>query len=267
MADINWTAEQRAKIDEAIAAETESSRLAHKLIPEYKLSPSDRAVPADSYDYTNDTIEEFPIKLEEIEKKFSLTKLQVEDQDLSGALMKTRRAAQQLAIDHDVLVFNKKIRDRIQSDQTKKGVHTLVNINSPYPDGLVPAVAAAVAALDGAGHRTGFVMVAGHDVYTYLYTRANGSADLPIKAVQGLLEGGPIHRSAVLATDEALILSLSGEEIDRAVAVSPTLEFLGIDANQNREFRLYERFLPRYRQTDSVVLLKLGPAAKRAPTA
>jgi hypothetical protein len=100
-------------------------------------------------------------------------------------------------------------------------------------------------------------LVAGQEVYTQLYTRAPGAADLPIKAVQGLLEGGAVHRSAVLSSDEALVLSIGGDEVDRAVAVEPTLEFLRIGANDNREFRLYERFLTRFRQTYSVALLRL----------
>jgi hypothetical protein len=82
----------------------------------------------------------------------------------------------------------------------------------------------------------------------------------PLKAVEGLLEGGPVHRTAVLEGGEALVLSLSGEEIDRAVAESPTLEFLRIGRGDNREFRLYERFLTRFKQTAAVVLLRLEDA-------
>ena len=41
----NWTPEQQNKINEAIATKTEISRLAHKLIPKYELSPNDRSVP------------------------------------------------------------------------------------------------------------------------------------------------------------------------------------------------------------------------------
>ena len=106
-------------------------------------------------------------------------------------------------------------------------------------------------------------MVAGQDVFTELHRRAPGSADLPIKAIQGLLEGGPIHRSGVLAPCNALIFSISGDGIDRAVAIPPTIEFLRIVEDggiQYREFRLYERFRPRFKQTFSAILLQLAPA-------
>ena len=56
-----------------------------------------------------------------------------------------------------------------------------------------------------------------------MHQRVGGAADLPKKAIEGLLENGPIHRTSVLNGNEALVLSLSGEEIDRAVAVEPTL--------------------------------------------
>lgn len=257
MADMNWTQEQRAKIDEAIAAEIENSRLAHKLIPEFKLSPNDRAVARDQYNYANNTIDETFVDLLEVSVPFFLTKLQSEDQDLSGALMKARRSAQQLARNHDDNVFRVAIRDVINANQGNAGYHNIAPIIQPYQDGLVAAVAGEIAALDGEGYRSGLVMVTGLEVYTYLHSRAAGAADTPLKAVQGLLEGGPIHRSAVLPQDEALILSISGEAIDRAVALPPTMEFLRIGANDNREFRLYERFLPRFKQTYSVVLLRL----------
>jgi uncharacterized linocin/CFP29 family protein len=259
MADIDWTPEQRSKIDEAIAAEIENSRLAHKLIPEYQLSPNDRAVSADRYNYATGDIDETHVALQEAIEPFFLTKLQCEDQDLSGALMKARRAAQQLARRHDDQVFRISIRNQIDGGVGTPGFNQIVNVNQPYPDDLVRAVALAVAALDGQGHRTGYVMVAGHDVYTQLHSRGGGAADLPVKAIQGLLEGGTIHRSAVLAPTEALVLSLSGEEIDRAVAVPATLEFLRIGQNELREFRVFERFLPRFKLTYSAVLLRLVP--------
>ncbi len=263
MADLNWTDEQRRSINEAIAAEIESSRLAHKLIPEYKLSPSDRTVAIDRYDYATDTINENHQNLREEMEPFFLTKLQTEDTDLARALTRVRRAAQQLALNHDCIVFTS-IRDEINANAGAPGFHAVVPIDPPYSDGLVSSVSTAVAMLDGQGYRTGYVMVAGQGVYAQLHTRAPGSVDLPIIAVRGLLEDGPVHRSAVLPKDEALLLSISGKEIDRAIAVEPNLEFLRIGAGENREFRLYERFLPRFKQTYAAALLRLNPGKKAA---
>jgi len=100
-------------------------------------------------------------------------------------------------------------------------------------------------------------MVAGTNVFTQLHTRAPAAAALPVEAVQGLLEGGPIHRSGVLPSNDALILSISGGEIDRIVTASPCLEFLRIGNNETRDFRVFERYLTRFKETRAAVLLQL----------
>ncbi len=260
MADFSWTEAQRSIIQEAIDAEIENSRLAHKLIPEYRLTPNDRAVARDRFNYADGKIDETYVDLEEPGQPFFLTKLQTEDDDVGLARMRVRRAAQELARKHGVEVFRTRLRDVINAKAGNEGFHPVVPINQPYSDGLAPAVAAAVAKLDGKGYRTSFVMVAGHDVYKHLHEREPGAADLPIEAVKGLLEDGPVHRSAVLPPDEALILSISGEELDRAVAVDPMLEFQRIGDKENREFRLFERFRIRFKQTYSAVLLRFAAA-------
>jgi hypothetical protein len=260
MSELSWNGGQLGRMQEAIEAEIENSRLAHKLIPEFKLPSTERTVARNRLDYGRGTIDETHANLEDVPEEFFLTKLQTQDDDLANARLRVRRAAQQLAQRHDKAVFQEAIRDEIEKNQGVVGFQNKIIIGQPFPDGVVSAAADAVAALDGQGYRSGFVMVAGQNVYTQLHTRAAGAADLPVKAVEGLLEGGPVHRSAVLPGDEALILSLSGEEIDRAVAEPPTLEFLRIGLNENREFRLYERFLTRFKQTFAAVLLQLQQA-------
>jgi len=280
MTELNWTEEQMARMKEAIDAEIENSRLAHKLIPDFRMGPNDRAVARDRYIYPNararppvaEGIDESFVDLgPDSQTLFTLTKLQTEDPDLSRALVRVRRAAQQLARRHDEAVFRTAIRDNLDANAPAPGnapvpgYHNIVHIDEDadtgrYGDGLATATAAAIAALDSEGYRSGFVIIAGQEVFRHLHERVPGAADLPIKAVRGLLEDGPVHRSAVLPANEALVLSISGQEVDRAVAVSPTLEFLRIGANENRDFRLYERFLARFKQSYSAVLLRLCAA-------
>jgi hypothetical protein len=93
--------------------------------------------------------------------------------------------------------------------------------------------------------------------------------------VRGLLGDGPVHRCTVLARDEALVLSVGAGRIDRAVAVSPVAEFLRVEqaappagrrraggppGQELRIWRLYERFITRFKETRSAVLLRLDPA-------
>ena len=276
-----WTVDQWSLIEETIHDELENSRLAHKIIPEVRLQSSARAVSADRFDYANATVDDvLQQPLEERQQSFRLTQQQAEDTDLFSAIVIVRRATQARARDHDDRVFREAIRDPIADappeDEQFNNVQTVAERRDPSGertgDGMVAATAAAVATLDGQGYRSGYVMVAGQDLYQLLYTRAMGSADLPIVAVRGLLEDGPVYRSTVLSAGEGLVLAVGAGRIDRAVALAPTIEFLRIERNsalispgagsEFREFRLFERFLPRFKETRSAVLLRLKGAEK-----
>jgi len=281
---------QRAYLDEV-----DDSRLAHKVIPEYPLASSARSVSVDRFDYTPpgavDDVSQ--VSLEERQEPFSLTRAQAEDEDLSAAQVIVRRAAQQLARGDDRRVFRIAIRDPISNaapgsvnfQDVVKVARTVDAAGALTGDGLIPATAAAVAALDSDGYRSGYVLVAGAFLYQLLYTRALGAADLPVVAVRGLLNSGPVHRCTVLDDDldddEALVMSVGAGRIDRAVAVSPIAEFLRVEQgavapggviDELRLWRLYERFITRFKERRSVVLLRLtaavaGAAAVAGPAA
>jgi hypothetical protein len=218
------------------------------------------------------------LALEERQQPFSLTQQQIEDSDLSSAIVIIRRATQAQARDHDIRVFRVAIRDAINSAPPRDPQFNAVQdvpARDDSGEGMVGATAAAVATLDGQGYRSGYVMVVGLSLYTLLYTRATGAVDLPVVAVRGLLGDGPIYRSTVLPPDEALVLSVGAGRIDRAVAVPPSAEFLRIerarDEGRDREggdelrvFRLFERFITRFKESRSAVLLHLA-AADRPP--
>ena len=286
-----WTDAQLQMFQRAYTDEIDDSRLAHKVIPEYSLPNSARSVSIDTFDYAPpgrvDDVTQ--VSLDECQESFSLTRAQSEDEDLSSAQVIVRRAAQRLARREDMRVFNDAIRDPI-SNAARGSVNfqDVVDVaptpdvwNNPTGEGMVSAVAAAIAALDGDGYRSGYVMVAGPLLYRLLHTRAPGAADLPMVAVRGLLGQGPVHRSTVLPADEALVLSMGAGRIDRAVAVSPVAEFLRVEQTQVvppavpeevRLWRLYQRLIPRFKETRSVVLLRLlapapAPAAGPAPAA
>jgi len=259
-----------------IEDETESSRLAHKLIPRIPLPSSARAVAADILDYATGRVDdETQFALKERQQQLLLTRQQVEDPEAASAVVVLRRAAQLLARDHDRQVFQVTIRDPIDEANPPGGVPDEAdNFNPIQPvarnggsgEGMIPAVAGAITTLDSHGYRTGFVLVAGLELYKRLHRRPAGAADLPIVAVQGLLEGGPVHRSTVLEPNEALLLSVVG--IDRAVAVEPIAEFLRVEESRDRaaepaaaqefsRWRVYERYLGRFRERRSAVLLRL----------
>lgn len=254
---------------QAYQDEINDSRLAHRVIPEFPLPEAARSVAADSYDYGSGAVDDVSqIALDERQEPFRLTRAQDEDEDLSSAQVIVRRAAQLLARGDDVRVFNAGIRDPIDAGQGTRGYQDLVDVErtgdgSLDGEGMVAAASQAVFALDADGYRSGYVMVAGQRLYRLLHTRATGAADLPIVAVRGLLGDGPVHRCSVLPEDEALVLSVGAGRIDRAVAVGPVAEFLRVESvagpppDELRLWRLYEKFVTRFKETRSAVLLRL----------
>jgi hypothetical protein len=282
-----WTEAQWKMIEHTVQSEIGDSRLAHTVIPEYSVESSARAVSVDTFNYLSGSVDDITqTPLEERQELFSLTRAQAEDEDLSSAQVIVRRAAQRLAQGDDMRVFTTAIRDAIDGAPAGgPNFQPVVNVtrvmDSAAPanltgEGMVAATAEAVAFLDGDGYRTGYVMVAGPNLYRLLHTRAVGAADLPIVAVRGLLGDGPVHRCTVLAPDEALVLSVGAGRIDRAVAVSPAAEFLRVEqtspptgrrraggspGEELRIWRLYERFITRFKETRSAILLRLDPPA------
>jgi hypothetical protein len=288
---------QRQLFARTVEAEIESARLAHKIIPTYPLDASARAVSADRFDYgTGRVDDQTQLALEELARQFSLTRQQAEDTSLASAAVVIRRAAQELAREHDDRVFRVAIRNSIVDafgPEAKTEQKANFNLIQPHDasdvsgDSIVSATASAVATLDKVGYRTSYVMVAGQEVYRRLHSRAAGAADLPMVAVRGLLEDGPVHRSGVLDPNEALIMSLGMSlgaadgpksdyaPIDRAVAVEPRTEFLRIeeevdskDKSKSEELRtweLNERFITRFKETKSVVLLQPETGGTQQP--
>lgn len=276
---------------QAYRDEIDHSRLAHRVIPEFPLPDSARSVAADKYYYDTGAVDDVnQVSLEERQEPFQLTKAQDEDEDLSSAQVIVRRAAQRMARGDDDRVFKVAIRDPIDAGQGQRDYQNLVDVDRLVDvlggasrlngEGLVAATSTAVFQLDADGYRSGYVMVAGQRMYQLLHTRAVGAADLPIVAVRGLLGDGPVHWSTSLPEEEALVMSVGAGRIDRAVAVSPVAEFLRVEpqavripivpppaippSDEFRLWRLYGRFVTRFKETRSAVLLRLEPAAPAA---
>jgi hypothetical protein len=114
-----WTEAQWQMIGQTVKDEIDDSRLADIVIPEYSVESSDRAVPADTFDYESGRVDDISqTPLEERQELFSLTRAQAEDKELSSAQVIVRRAAQRLARDDDTRVFQIAIRDAISAAST-----------------------------------------------------------------------------------------------------------------------------------------------------
>jgi hypothetical protein len=253
-----WLANNRAEIERVIADETEQARLAQRLIPEVHVPDQTRFVSIDRFDYVTGTVDqETRIDIEQLTEDVNIPKLQTDDPDPSVALIAVRRGAQRLTRQHDRRVFRAALADQIRIQQGQPGIHPIVPIipvNGSLGEGMIPALAEGIALLDDQGYRTGYAIVSSNTIWTELHRRGEGSFTIPIEPVKALIDDGPVHRSAVLADGDALLMALGEGRIDRVVAEIPRLAF--VDQGQDlRNFDLYERFVPRFRETFSALLL------------
>jgi hypothetical protein len=116
-------------------------------------------------------------------------------------------------------------------------------------------IADALVQLEGKGYIGSYVLILGQNLFVDAYTPSTGSLILPKDRLEALLGDGPVHRSSVLGSDEGLLLSLGGTPMDRVVAVAPKFESLRIGANETRECRVFERFVLRLKEQESVIKL------------
>ncbi len=257
-----WLQAHEAAIQQVITTETEQGGLAHRMVPVVTVPEQTRTVSIDRLNYASGIVDDqTQTDIERFADPVAIPKLQTDDPDPARAFVAIRRSSQQLARRHDERVFRKEIADQIETAETAtdpefQRIVTITAVNKSIGDGAVTAVADAISKLDSEGYRSAYAMVASNTLWTELHRRGTGSATLPIDAVRALMDDGPVQRSSVLKGGDALLLSLGEGRVDRIVAEPPRLAFIDQSATA-RQFELYERFVPRLRETRSAVLLRV----------
>lgn len=274
----DWFRLHQAEIDEVIAKELATARISPTLVPSVTVPEQTRVVSLDRYDYKDGVVtDDTPVPILRFNETVEISKLQTDDPDATRAMTAIRRGTQRLARKHDYRVLREEIADQIadananDNNSSKGGAdakggscrqfHPIVPIaelDGSLGEGMVPAVAEAIGLLDGEGYSANYALVASNKVWTALHQRGGTSVTLPIDAVKALLEGGALRRSSVLDDDygTALVMSLGDGRVDRVIAETPRLVFVEQQEN-NRTFELYERYVPRFRETLSAVLLEV----------
>lgn len=258
-----WLEAHRDEIDSVVTSEAEASMLAHRIIPEVAVDPASRTVAADRFDYLVGAVADGddPLQIPRADRAVRIPKLQIDDADASRALTAVRRAAQELARDHDESVFRVALADRIEAqaaaeDPEFQDVIDILPVGESIGEGVVATVAAAIGRLDDEGYRNGYVLVVSDALWIDLHRRGQGLTSLPIDAVRSVIDDGPVYRSSVLQGGDALVLSLGEGRIDQVVAEKPTVAFVDQNANV-RSYDVFERFVTRFRETRSAVMLRL----------
>jgi uncharacterized linocin/CFP29 family protein len=167
-----------------------------------------------------------------------------------------------LAQGHDRRVFRQELADRIEAanggapDPDFQELVLIRPVDGSVGEGAIAAAAQAVAGLVEQGYRNSYGMVVSNTLWTELHRLGRGSSTLPIAAVRDLIGDGPVHQTSVLQDGDAVLIATGDGKVDCVVAEAPRLAF--VDQGRDiRTFAAYERFRPRFRETRSVVLLRL----------
>lgn len=232
----------------------------------------------------------------------SLKQQQMVQKDLGDALLAFRRAANLVARAEDAIVFNglkhsPGREERIQFPSPEELAAANVPPNCHVTGGepseglydygqtyatktafqnefggivrstgeaLVRAIATSITTLEADGHLGPFACIMGTTAYVTAYTPDRNSLVLPSDRIQPML-GTTILRSGTLDPNAVIVVALAGGPIDIVVATTPVVQFLQINLDARYIFRVYERFVLRVKERETVSSFKLSTERPSLP--
>lgn len=280
-AQIGWTEAQWSQIFQAVSEQVNRASVVGAFLPCYgplaqsaevvrrELLLEDAPAPQSQGPLLRvDDVE--TIKLWTLAVHVQLKQQQLAEDNLTGALMAFRRAANLVATAEDAIAFNGlsnadpsrreleaiRVPDqcRVTGGEPAQGLVAAGSPDRPVPptgEGLVVAVASAIADLERHGHLGPFACVLGNTAFITAHTPMPGSMVLPRDRMEPLL-GMPLARSGTMPDRAGIVVSLAADPIDLVVATAPTVKFLYLTDEARYIFRVYERFALRIKQTNSV---------------
>ena len=106
-AQVGWTEAQWNRVREAVLREWQRVRVRGSFLPTYtNLPPSSQVVPSETVQPDGSVNDSDTIRIVELSASISLSRQQVQEDDLSDALLLMRRAATALARAEDFVIFN-----------------------------------------------------------------------------------------------------------------------------------------------------------------
>jgi uncharacterized linocin/CFP29 family protein len=130
--------------------------------------------------------------------------------------------------------------------------------------GIVEAVVHAIEKLETKGHFGPFAVILGHA----LFSRATGPSDalvLPTDRLAEFLDGRRVMRSGTLPPDDGLVVALGGQPIELVLARDVDLSFLQVTIEPRYVLRVFERFVLRIKELDSVCRLTMDEGRLLTP--
>jgi hypothetical protein len=289
MQELNWSAEQKQMATAAVTERFALNSIARQFVPETIVEATATSVPWGRFDFTQQmVVDGETLTLFEPYATVSLTRAQVDEPNLHGAMTTLHRRASALARWHDALVFvgvdldggpppgvvmpaprNNSapisLREAAIQAEEEEGVEPLPVEAATANESLVATFFAAVLRLEERGYFRDYHLVLGQRLWAELNNPNPGALVLPRERMEATLMGGGFYRTTTLPPDEALLVSLDGHTFDCVLAGDsenqPSLEFLRAAADARGEeiyqFRIRERQAPRVRENRAIVRLRL----------
>jgi uncharacterized linocin/CFP29 family protein len=284
MADLNWSDAQWQRVNDCVTEAFGKANVATSFLPcygplsgstetvrnerlrqrkpeEQQRKPEEHTAPIVSLEADHDAVN---LRLVNLTVKAELTSEQVADETLSNALLVFRRAANILAQESDVIVFEGYERGGPNSVyvanqiQPQKGLADLPArfdfepVASPGDGGsIVRAVVTAIQQLEDRFHPGPFACVLGREFFDKVHTPTDAMV-LPADRITPLLKGGPLLRSGKMHGNTGIVVSLAGNAIDMVVGTPPSVQFLQRTPEARYLFRAYTRFVLRIRDEDCI---------------
>jgi uncharacterized linocin/CFP29 family protein len=281
-AQVPWTEDQWARVNQAIQEEAQRARVAATFLPLYGPLPADtdfvrkvevsEAGPLEAADKQT-------ILLATLQVQARLRGAQLADPELSSVLSVFRRAGNILARVEDALVFNGEagaapiaasLGVQIGDGDDSEGLVTVgTDVGPPVTDGdsLVVAIATAIGQLENDGHFGPFAVVLSQNFFGIAQQPDPERPQVtPHEQIVPLLGGGPLLRSSAIANGLGVVVALGGDPIDLVIARDMSLQFLQLTTDPIYVFRVYEKLVLRIKSEEAVVKLTgPAPAARSAP--
>jgi uncharacterized linocin/CFP29 family protein len=279
-AQVPWTEDQWARVNQAIQEEAQRARVAATFLPLYGPLPADtdfvrkvevsEAGPLEAADKQT-------ILLATLQVQARLRGAQLADPELGSVLSVFRRAGNILARVEDALVFNGEagaapiaaaLGVQIADGGGASGlVDVGTFVGPPVTDGdsLVVAVANAIGHLETAGYFGPFAVVLAQDLFVIAQQPDPSHPQVtPQAQILPLLGGGPLLRCSAIASGLGVVVALGGDPIDLVIARDMTLQFLQLTTDPTYVFRVYEKLVLRIKSEQAVVKLSSSaPASTR----
>jgi uncharacterized linocin/CFP29 family protein len=259
-----WDESVWARIDEAVACELERACVVTKFLPTVAPPSDDLEVPADRIETINgflsiDKSKHLP--LVELSEPFQLSKEQYHAENskcTAGTL--ASRAANRLARAIDVAIFQGQDNPNLVESAGDNEVVQVELLANPSPGVLYgensfAAVAKAYAVLQGQNFYGPYALVASFKEFADAFAPLPTTLIMPADRIRPLMTAG-FYGTGALPDKTAIMVSTGGDTVDVARTIHAATAYTQQDDDENRRFRVYERFTVRIKVPEALVLLK-----------